>query len=483
MTRGPSAVRNSVRLTVRATALVGLSSLAGGAGGCTVVGPDYVRPDVPVPASMPGSSAAAQAAEPLVSWWRQFEDPELDMLVEEAVKRNLDLTAAEARMRAARAVAGYAGAAGRPRIDAGAEWFRERFPESEAAMGDFGTFTTGGDPDDSWSVSLGGSWEIDLFGRIRRGEQAAEAEAFAAEQDLYAVLVAVVADVADAWFDVGEADARVAILEETVSLLDQTLAIVRTRVETGLVNEIDLRRVEGDLATARSRIPVARQARRVAENRLAVLLGRPPGVRPRGRAPGAFPVPPEIPTGLPATLLERRPDVRAAEARLVATNARVGVAMADFYPRLTILGRLGYGGADSDDFDWTSRFWSIGPSVTLPILDGGQREWSLIEAEALRDEATARYVAVFVRALAEVSDGLSGFQETRFARDALRDAVAAAQRSVEISDVRYREGVTSYLEVLDAQRALATSRLEHVSSERNLLREIVRVNRALGGGW
>jgi len=452
-------------------------------GGCMVVGPDYVRPDMDVPAAMPGASSSAQAAAPLVSWWRRFGDPELDVLVDEAVKRNLDLRAAEARLRAVRAVAGAAGAPGRPQIDAGAEWFRERFPESEGGFGQSGTFVSGGDPEDSWSASLGGSWEIDLFGRIRRGEEAAEAEAAAAESDMHAVLVAVIAEVADAWFDVGEADARAAILEETASLLDQTLGIVRTRFETGLVNELDLRRVEGDLATARGLTPLARQARREAENRLAVLVGRTPGVRPRGTAPGALPVPPEVPTGLPATLLERRPDVRAAESRLIAANARVGRAMADFYPRLTILGRAGYAGSESDDFDWTSRFWSIGPSLTLPILDGGRREWTRIEAEALRDEATARYVAVFVRALAEVSDGLSGLETTRVARDFLRDAVVAAQRSVEISGVRYREGVTSYLEVLDSQRALAIARLEHVAAERNLLREVVRVNRALGGGW
>lgn len=452
-------------------------------GGCTVVGPDYVRPDLDVPAQTPGGSAQSDAAEPVVAWWRQFGDPELDLLVDEAVRQNLDLSAAEARMRALRAVARASGAPGRPRMDAGADWFRERFPENRSSFGNGTSVTTGGDPDDAWSATLGASWEIDLFGRIRRGEQAAEAEAFAAEQDVYAVLVAVVAATADAWFDVGEADAREAVLTETADLLTKTLDVVRARVESGIVNEIDQRRVEGDLAAARSRIPVARQQRREAENRLSVLLGRPPGVRPRGRAPGVLPVPPAIPTGIPATLLERRPDVRAAEARLVATNARVGAAMADFYPRLTILGRAGFAGDGPDDFDWASRLWSIGPQVSLPILDGGQREWAQIEAEARRDEATAQYVAVFVRALAEVADGLSGFGETKVARDAVVDAVTAAERAVEIADVLYREGVTSYLELLDAQRALATSRLDRVSAERNLLREVVRVNRALGGGW
>ena len=445
-------------------------------------GPDYTRPDLDLPATMPGASAT-QSAAPRDDWWRSFQDAELDSLVEQAQAGNLDLVAMEARIRAARAAARRAGAPALPTLDAGASYSRARSSEN-AVSGDAARFADVGDPADVHEASLDASWEPDFFGRVRRGVEASWADAAAVVEDRRAMEVSLAADVADAWFDVGAADAETSIHRETIKLLEDTLGIVRTRVDAGLVSELDLRRTEGDLAAARSRLPEPERRRAVAEHRLSLLLGKPPGVHATGRAPASFNVPVEVPVGLPGQLLERRPDVRAAERRLVATNARVGEAIADFYPRFRIVGRAGVSAVSSGDlFDWGSRIWSITPSVTLPILDGGEREYRLIEAEAHKDEAVATWNAAVLRALSEVGDALVSLDANRRTREAVRATITAESRSVELAEVRYREGITSYLEVLDAQRALALSKLDLLRAERSVLASVVSLHRALGGGW
>jgi NodT family efflux transporter outer membrane factor (OMF) lipoprotein len=460
-------------------ALPGLVLVASCAG---TSGPDYSRPDFELPAAMP-LAKPSQSGSPRADWWTSFGDAELDSLVDQARKGNADLRTMEARIRSARAAARRAGAPAAPRLDVGGTYARAR-PSENSISDSAKRFTDAGDPTDVYTTSFDMSWEPDLFGRVRRGVEAAWADAAAVEEDRRAMEVALVADVAQSWFDLGEADAQAAILAETADLLRRTLDIVRTRLDAGLVSEVDLRRTEADLSVAVSRIPEAERRRAVAENRLALLLGKPPGLRPKGRAPASFDVPAEIPVGIPAQLLERRPDVRAAERRLVATNARVGEAIADFYPRVTIVGRAGYSSISGDELArWGSRIWSITPSVSLPLLDGGEREYRLLESEAQRDAATSEWHASILRALNEVGDAMVSIDARKRTREAARETVTANQRSVELATVRYSEGITSFLEVLDAQRAYALTRLDLLRAERDLLADVVRLHQALGGGW
>ncbi|MCE9637497.1 MAG: efflux transporter outer membrane subunit [Planctomycetes bacterium] len=466
-------------LAVFAIVLPGMLALAGCAG---TSGKDYVRPEIELPAAITGAKPS-QAALPRDDWWRTFQDAELDGLVEQARAGNLGLAAMASRIQAARTAARRAGAGDSPRLDVGANYARSRSSENSVS-GSAARFGNVADPLDVHSLQSDATWEPDFFGRVSRGAEAAWADAAAMEEDRRAMEVSLTADVAEAWFDVGEADAEIAIHRETVGLLDQTLGLVKSRVDAGLVSELDLRRTEGDLAAARSRIPDPERRRAVAENRLSYLMGKPPGLRAKGRPPASFGVAAEIPVGLPGQLLERRPDVRAAERRLVATNARVGAAVADFYPRFQIVGRAGLTSvAPLDLLKWGSRIWSIAPSVTLPILDGGEREFRQIEAEALHDAQTADWTGTVILALNEIGDAIVSLDARKRTRDAIQATIVAEQRSVELANVRYREGITSYLEVLDAQRALAASRLDLLRSERAVLSEIVKLHRAVGGGW
>ena len=458
--------------------------LAGCAG---TSGPDYERPDADLPATMPGA-ASGQAGAPRDDWWKTFQDAELDQLVAAARAGNLDLVAMESRIRAARATARRSGAEAAPHLDANASYSRSRNSENSVS-GAAGRPGDVADPADVVTTSLDVSWEPDLFGRVRRGTEAAWADAAAMEEDRRAMEVALVADVADAWFDVGAADAETAIVRETITLLEETMKLVQARVDAGLVSELDLRRTEGDLSVARSRIPEPERRRAVAENRLSLLMGKAPGVRAKGRMPSSYAATfarggADIPVGVPAQLLERRPDLRAAERRLVAANARVGQAVADFYPRVRILGRVGFSAVEGDDIaKWGSRIWSIAPSVSLPILDGGEREYRALETEAQRDAATADWMGAILRALNEVGDAMVSLDAATRTRDAVRGTITAETRSVELANVRYREGITNYLEVLDAQRALAQSKLTLLAAERAVLANVVRLHRALGGGW
>lgn len=453
---------------------------------CTAVGHPYERPDVALPASIGTAGATAKPALPWSEWWREFGDEDLNRLVAKARAGNLDLRAAEARVRAARLAAQRAGSADKIRLDANGSYTRHR-PSDTQFSGVSGSFSNGGDPDETLGLSAAASWEPDLWGRVRHSVDALENDADALAEDRLASEVVLVADLTNAWLDLAEADAEAAILRETIDLLEKTRALVKSRFDAGLVTELDVSRTDGDIAITAARLPETDRRRAVAEHRIALLCGEAPGTTGaalKTRAPAAFRDPPEIPVGLPAQLLERRPDLRALERRIEASNARVNLAIADFYPRVSILGSAGtLTVTPSKALNWESRTWSIGPSIDLPILDGGAREFEQLRAEAERDADAAAWVAAITRAMSEVADGMTGVETRRRVRARLRDAVAASQRTVELSEVRYREGLTSNLEVLDAQRALALSRLDLVRAERACLSEIVALCRALGGGW
>jgi outer membrane protein, multidrug efflux system len=452
---------------------------------CTVPAPAHVRPEVPLPKDVPSSLARPvtevrlTAADPWNAWWEVFNDPTLASLIDRARSCSPSIVVAHARVRAARAIALGARSPLFPQVGASASYAREK---NSTAVGGGGAPNTGSF--DVWSASGDVSWELDLFGATRYGVSAAWADARALDEDRRALEISIAAEVAQAWFDAGAASEQAAIARDSAGLLDKTLGLVKARVDAGLVGELDLRRTEGDLASARALIPGAELARAQAEHRIAILLGEAPGSRYPGQPPAAFKAPPEIPVGLPAGLVTRRPDVRAAEQRLIAANARVGQAIADFYPSVSLVGNLGASASDLADLG-TRRafFWGIGPSIRIPIFEGGRLAAARLQQEANKDAACADYVRVLLQALGEVSDAAVGVGTRLSARDRQQEAVTAATKAVDLANVSYEKGLTGYVNVLDGQRALLVARLSLLPAQREVLSEVVRLGKALGGGW
>jgi NodT family efflux transporter outer membrane factor (OMF) lipoprotein len=469
---------------IRSPARGAWAALALALGACNVMGPDYRRPVLPLTGDFasavasPDAARATTTASPWADWWTVFGDPGLERLVAQARAGNQDLRAAVARVAAARATARQAGATLLPVVGADGAMTGQKL------SGRSSTVSRTTEASLVWSGAADVSYELDLFGRIRRGAEAACADAWAVEEDRRTLEISLIADVALAYFDLGAAEEEARIAREGADLLDKTRGIVQARLDARLVGELDLRRTEGDLAGARALVPEAERKRAVAAHALALLLGVPPGTAFSSQAPGRFDAPPEVPVGLPAGLVERRPDVRAAERRLMAANARIGEAIAAFYPSVTLAGRFGYASTSLQNLVHpAAELWSIGPSIHVPIFEGGRLAAQKFQREAETDAATADYVHAVLRALGEVADAIAGVAARRTARDLWTEAVAAGEKSVELSGTLYEGGLTSYVNVLDGQRALLSARLSLLQAQRDLLTELVRLGKALGGGW
>jgi NodT family efflux transporter outer membrane factor (OMF) lipoprotein len=452
---------------------------------CTVPAPAHVRPAVPLPKDVPSSLARQvtevrlTTADPWNAWWEVFKDPNLTALIERARSTSPSIQVARARVYAARSVAFGAKSPMLPQVEANAGYRREK---GSVELGGGGGPRTGSF--DLWTASADVVWELDLFGAVKYGVAASWADARALDEDRRALEISIAAEVAQAWFDAGAAAEQAQIAKDTAGLLDKTLGLVKARVEAGLVGELDLRRTEGDLASARALIPTFGLARAQAEHRIAILLGEAPGSHYPGKPPAAFAAPPDIPVGLPSALVCRRPDVRAAEQRLIAANSRVGQAIADFYPSVSLVGDVGAAASDIGKLATQRAYlWSIGPSIRIPIFQGGRLAAAKLEAEANKDAATADYVRVLLTALGEVSDAAVGVGTRLAARDRLQESVVAATKAVELANVSYEKGLTGYVNVLDGQRALLTARLALLVAQREVLNELVRLGKALGGGW
>lgn len=470
--------------------------------GCAV-GPDYNRPELHVPSVMPETAAVASAAvrftteKPVDRWWTVWKDPELERLVQQALEGNNDLRAAVARVHAARNAELVARAPLIPTLGLNGQYLYQKqarnallFPTN--ALSGLGTtpggsatgFSFSGEPFQLWSGYADMTYELDLWGRIRRGLEAASAEEIASEQDKKNVEISIIADTVMTYFDLGQAEADLTIAREAVDLREKTLALVRGRVDAGLAAELELRRAEGDLAVVQAQVPEAERRREVAEHRLAILTGHNPDLHFAGRPPVSFEMPPEVPIGIPSTLVERRPDIVEAEARLAAANARIGQAFAGFFPTVTISGR--YGQASLNNWTVTesrANVWSIGPGIRLPILEGGQTYYSWMEQKANTDAATAAYRQAVLKAFGEIADAISGLAAHAQVRDRQGEAVRAEERAVQLATIEYEQGLTSYLNVLDSQRTLLAARQDLVAAQRQLLTDLVALQKALGGGW
>ncbi|HEX6177776.1 MAG TPA: efflux transporter outer membrane subunit [Thermoanaerobaculia bacterium] len=441
--------------------------------GCTL-GPDYQRPVVTVPDTW---RANAPAAAVDLGWWDEFQDPELRELIREALVSSHDLRIAVARVDQARALLGITRSDQLPRVDAGASASRNRFSETTEPRG------FGGESN-RFAVAADLSFEIDLWGRLRRATEASRAELLATEEARNVVQMTLVSDVAGAYLRLRQLDLELETTRRNATSRRDALQIVRDRFEAGLTSALDLHQAEAGLAATAARIPDLERLIVETENQLSILVGRPPRAIPRGRALNAQTTPPEIPAGLPSDLLERRPDIRLAEAALVAANARIGVAKADYFPRISLTGLFGVESSDlSDLFTSASRIWTYGAGLAQPIFNAGRTRGNVEFAEARQREALIAYEQTIYRSFREVEDALVAHRKAREALAAQNIAVRASREALSVAESRYRSGLTTYLDVLDAQRTLLAAEVEESRTLLTQLVAVVQLYRAIGGGW
>jgi multidrug efflux system outer membrane protein len=455
--------------------------LAGILAGCAV-GPSYTRPIIPTPTRWRlESDTSASIAD--VAWWRVFQDTVLRGLIRTALAENLDLSLAIARVRESRAQ--FVATRGRqfPQVNGLAARVDARFPSviplAPGARQQIGTTTIG-----FFTTGLDASYEVDVWGRLGQMTKAAHAEYEASASDRQAVITTLIGDVAQSYFELLRLDRVAVVTRETVETRRASLALVRRRLVAGLTSEIDVRRAEQELAAVRAQLPgVARQIAET-ENRLSILLGRNPAPVPRGMVLGAQAVPPRVPAGLPSTLLERRPDIRAAELRVVAANARSRSALAELFPRISLTGLLGTQSRElSKLFGDESGTRALVSLVRVPIFHGGTLRGNLEAARAREAEAAITYERAVLQAFREVNDALAYRSAARDTRASIETQVVAARRALQLANLRYVEGLGTYLDVLDAERQLTSAEIDLASAVADQLQAVVQLYKALGGGW
>jgi multidrug efflux system outer membrane protein len=446
---------------------------------CTL-GPDYRRPDVTVTPAFredaPWKEAAPADALARETWWQIYGDPLLNDLQERARTANQDLKAAVARVDQARAAARISEADRLPRIDLDPALSRGRTPDALAALERGFTSTV-------LSVPFDLSYEVDLWGRVRRSVEAATAEYQATAADFENIRLTLHADVARNYFALRALDDEIALLQRTVELRRQNLRLVDSLFRNGQVSRLDVARAETEVATAEADAAGLRRRRADFEHAIAVLVGE--AVANFSLPPAPLDLePPAVAPGLPSYLLERRPDIAAAERQMMAANARIGVARAAFFPRVSLTGSAGWASDElSSLFNWGNRAWALGPFISLPVFDAGRNRAGLEGARAAWEESVANYRQQVLVAFSEVEDALSDLHHLADQSAALQQAVASARDAEELSGKRYRAGLVSYLEVVVSERtALLTEQLAtQVQGQR--LQASVSLIKALGGGW
>ena len=431
--------------------------------GCTM-GPDYERPPLPEHPTYRNQTPPGRSIADL-EWWTIFNDPVLVKLIDRALTDNLDLRAAMARIEAARAQLGIARANLYPGAVYGAG--ADHTAQSEKS----GMSTATG------AVNI--SYIADLWGQVRRSNEAALHQLLATEEAFRTVTIALVAQVAGAYFQLRGIDKSLDISERTVETRRKSLDIVKTRYEAGMVSEVDFQQARIQLTSAEASVVSFRLARAQTEDAISLLLGSVPFSIPRGRSIDAQTLPAEVPAGLPSELVERRPDVRQAEELLAAQTARIGVAEAARFPSLTLSADLG--GSVTNTVD--TAVASIGASLLGPLFDAGRSKLQ-VEVEAARTrELLAQYKQSILSAFREVEDALAAVQFNKSRFEILKRQVAAAQAATDLTWTRYQEGMTSFLEVLDIERSLFSSELSANDAQAQYAAAVVQLYRALGGGW
>jgi outer membrane protein, multidrug efflux system len=479
-------VTSAKRLSL-APALAGLGLLVAG---CRAVGPDYVEPKPSVPAGFAEASArtSGQASEaPFAdeAWWKNFQDTTLDALVAQALKAAPDLAEAQARVREARALQGIAGAGRYPTVDAGGEYARNLGSENVPTgvpPGGLGP----GIHSDLWQAGFDASWEIDIFGGIRRSVEAADANFQAVTEDRADVTLTLIAEVARDYIDLRGAQQRIEVARKNLAIEQDLLALTQSLLAAGLAPQQDLLRAQAQVRDVQAAIPEFETDERSAAYRIAALIDQP-FTEVFAELSGLRPIPQsalEVPVGLPSELLKRRPDVRAAERRIAAANARIGIAQADLYPHFSLTGEAGLESLSFSSFgNASSGYYQIGPGITWRIFDAGRIRFQVQAESARAAAAAAAYERSVLGAFRDVETALVSYANAQVRRNELAAESAAVAQASDIAKLLYARGVESFLPVLDAERSLYAVDDALAQSQRDSALALVALYKSLGGGW
>jgi multidrug efflux system outer membrane protein len=445
--------------------------------GC-LLGPDYVRPTVGVPATYRfAQGEAAAIANPL--WWEQFQDPVLNQLIATALAENRDVKVAAARVDEFRAQFVTTRSALFPQVVAGADASRQR-----ASLSSGIPVPSGVDPVyNQFDATVSAAWEIDLFGKIRRQTEAARANLLASEEGRRATILTLVSSVAASYINLRDLDRQLEIAKSTAESRREAVRVFTLRFEGGEVSQMELAQSQSEYEATKATIPQIETQIAQQENALSVLIGRNPGAILRGREVSAMGVP-QIPDGLPSELLERRPDLLQAEQTLASQNALIGAARALYFPSISLTGLFGSVSTQfSSLFTGPARVWSFAGSLTQPIFTAGNITGQVQQAEARQQEALYTYEKAIQVAFQEVEDALISVQKTREQLDTQDRQVEALRTYAHLARLRYEGGYTSYIEVLDAERSLFNAQLGYTQTQGAVLTSFVNLYKAMGGGW
>jgi NodT family efflux transporter outer membrane factor (OMF) lipoprotein len=458
-------------------------ALGVGAAGCAV-GPNYVAPDPRMPDAWHQDLVRGleQGEANLQTWWTLLDDPVLTRLIDQAARNNLDLQGAAARVAEARARRGVARGAWFPSLGAAFSYARAQFSEELLPPG----APLGGDPTNVFSTGVDSSWEIDIFGRIRRSVESANANLEASTEDYRDVLVTVLAEVALTYVDARTQQERIRHTEHNIETQRGSLDLTRARFKAGLVGELDVQQALENLSSTESFLPVLEAAFSRSIHALGVLLGEHPNALYADLSPpGPIPLPPEeILVGVPTDVLRQRPDIRAAERSLSASTARIGAATADLYPRLSLLGTFAFDALDAAKlFTGDASAFSVGPSIRWNLFDGGRVRANIDAEDAITEQALVVYEQTILDALLEVEDAMVDYTRESERSEALERSAAAAEAAVGLVKTLYRTGLTNFQNVLDTERSQFVRQDELANSRGRVTQNLIRIYKALGGGW
>jgi multidrug efflux system outer membrane protein len=445
--------------------------------GCVTVGPNYHTPATPTPHLQELDAARESAAQFQAAWWKQFGDPVLDALIQRAAANNLDLRIALAHLDESRALLGGAKSQYLPDIQAGASYTRSR--EQTPGVSDQRNTVT------AYQAGFDASWEIDLFGGVRRAVEAAHADFGASKAALQGVQVSLFAEVARNYFGLRGVQQRQAVAKRDITNQQDTLKLIRARAEVGTASDQDVASAEARLSAVEAQLPLLNMQAHADEYRLAVLLGEQPGALDVDVSPRTFkPIDAVLPIGAAGDVLARRPDVRVAEREYAAATARIGVAKADFFPHISLGGFLGFLAGRSNDFGSPStRAWSIMPSINWNGLNVKRVRSELYAAEARADAAQASYQRTVLEAIEDIDNAVVGYNQQHARVDKLIAQVRQSRRAAGLARIRYQEGATGFLELLDAERVQLAAEDALAQGEAAIDISAVALYKALGGGW
>ena len=449
--------------------------------GCATVGPDYVKPDIKAPEKWNAPQAAQGGTadvskDSLASWWANLDDPTLVALIDTAVRNNKDLKRAASRIREARAQRGVVEARLLPSVDASGSYTLARTENNSET----------GTTRELFAAGLDAGWEIDLFGGIRRATEASQASYEASEEDYRMVHVSLAAEVALNYIDVRALQERLAIVEENLGLQTQTYELAGHRLKAGLVTQLDVDRAKTNMEETRASVPTLVTRLAAARNRLSALMGEYPGyVDAKVAEPKGLPASPvEIALGVPAETLRRRPDVRNAERELAAQTARIGVATAELYPKLSLVGSIGIDATSfAGLFSANSRAAGIGPRFSWNIFNAGAVRSNIEIQSAKQEQALLQYENTILLALEEAENAITAYANEQKRAQSLKDAMSSATDATQLALAQYKSGLIDFQVVLDSQRTFLSVKDNLAVSKGTVIANLVRLYKALGGGW